>query len=466
MDTNKHEQERLFHKRLIERMEGILSESEQRDLNQELADKPALRKQFIQMCAFEYELRRLGRSELISQSPPLACDYAGPRTCRLTPCIAAVAACLIVGLAIGWAMWISRPSSQMLARLEYEQKTKWLPGHALRTGDALRKGHYHLHQGKARLLMQDGTLVTVGAPARFELVDEDLLKLSEGTVSAKITKKNSRFTIRTAAVDVLDLGTAFGVQVGPEGLSTVSVFEGAVAVKQISAAQPGTPLMLKAGNSMQANSQTQAFNRVPYNPLLFETLWPLTNGIDEMAGLVQFVLPGPISSLDSYGNDETIFMVPEQQRVRIAPAVQVDITEPGEYAKFSATEGPLLKTGQVVDSYLLFYNNNPRARSGQEMRRRFRYTHFEGTITFARPIVAVIATNKKLATSDGIFGLPDIAYGDEEGRGLEPVTYRSTETGLDVINISENRRRLTFSLRVGSLWVDQFRVLVASPPIH
>jgi anti-sigma factor RsiW len=145
------------------------------------------------------------------------------------------------------------------------------PGSAPRPGDALAAGQrLNLTAGFAEITTNRGAVAIIEAPATIELLDNDnALRLHSGKlVGICETESSKGFLVRTPHLDVIDLGTEFGVEVRADAVE-VCVFTGEVnlAVPGITA-QPLTSnraarFVTDTGQleHIAANQQPQDFTR-------------------------------------------------------------------------------------------------------------------------------------------------------------------------------------------------------------
>jgi hypothetical protein len=129
-------------------------------------------------------------------------------------------------------------------------------GHAA-AGSALPQGLYDLTSGIAELEYASGVLLTLEAPARFELVDENLLRLQSGRVAAHVPQQAVGFKVEAPAATVVDLGTDFAVDATLDQDAEVHVFEGVVRVdlRKAKGAASG-PLHLLSGQATRVDFAT------------------------------------------------------------------------------------------------------------------------------------------------------------------------------------------------------------------
>lgn len=113
---------------------------------------------------------------------------------------------------------------------------------APRPGDALPPGAFGLTGGVARIRFGDGAEVVVQGPARFELLSTSMVRLLEGRLTAHVPPPATRFTVRTPAADVVDIGTRFGVIVEPGGATEAHVIAGRVRLESAAGGRPHAEL--------------------------------------------------------------------------------------------------------------------------------------------------------------------------------------------------------------------------------
>jgi hypothetical protein len=152
-------------------------------------------------------------------------------------------------------------------------------------------------------------------------------------------------------------------------------------------------------------------------------------------------------------DDDRILVIPERRDLSLGASLRVDITKPGGY------EGPLLlaseeffpEQGVKVRSFLLRYNPVGKLKA--------RTKRFEGSVTFDRPVLAIIVGSRKLNRSDRILSkapLPKIDSKDIELRGLE----RGQVPYLDRVTLSPDRKTIGVVFHAGES-IDEIRAITA-----
>ncbi|MGQ0635085.1 MAG: FecR domain-containing protein [Planctomycetaceae bacterium] len=352
---------------------------------------------------------------------------------------------------------------------------------SLQPGDWLTHGRYSLTQGFAQIRFAWGTEVTLEAPVEIEFVPDGTRRLLFGTLVARVSPDDTDFTVDTPTVKVVDLGTEFGVSTAHSGESEVHVFKGAVEARQKlgDAAELSRPIKLSAGEATGFGIQKTPSRPITYNPKRFSKAWRVASRVSETTGAMRFIHPPPASVVEGRTeSNENLLLFLESEAVILTDPVAVTITQPGLYTTTSGS-GARLPAGIAVDSFLVHFD---------PVGSKFNQAPVtaQGTVTFERPIVGIIARGDQLAESDRLFAAPDTHYVcsvEYEFQGpiddgyftnhLPPYSIRGL-AGLwsaaelhdspapnDWIRLSADRRTLTVTCSAGGE-ADQLRILVAA----
>lgn len=123
---------------------------------------------------------------------------------------------------------------------------------APRPGEQLESGRrFNLGLGLVEIGTDHATIVLEG-PATFSFIGPRKISLTRGQLTATVAKPAAAatsgplFTVQTPTAVVSDLGTQFGVEIDPTGLTTVHVFDGLVECAGTGFAA-GSPVRLKGG---------------------------------------------------------------------------------------------------------------------------------------------------------------------------------------------------------------------------
>jgi hypothetical protein len=342
-----------------------------------------------------------------------------------------------------------------IARISYESHARLFNRDCI-VGNLIGIGVLELEVGIVRLDFTNGAMVTLQGPATFEIIDGERTRLDSGILTASIPESAVGFEVFTPAMDVVDLGTAFGVSVGTDGETDVCVFEGEVEVSL--AESEDVPQLVREGSAVRSRPEADSIDSVYYATERFEDAWPVTSGVLQATGLMKFVSPGPNFVPGRYEDSEHILVFPERSHVVLESDIDVNVTEPGQYARVRRQDKRPIAAGQAVRSYLLQLNP-----IGEFTREESDGARVIGQITIDRPILGLIGRTTLLTRTDELLGHPLGNYGKAR-RGIEPPRPEDlSDSGRDFVTLSLDRHTLSLDLSASSA-VDQIRVIVAESP--
>ncbi|HEY2826017.1 MAG TPA: LamG-like jellyroll fold domain-containing protein [Pirellulales bacterium] len=105
--------------------------------------------------------------------------------------------------------------------------TAFHPGQLLSQGNRIA-----LQSGMVKVTFECGAEVVLQGPCDFVAESQMIGYLKSGKITANVPHRAFSFAIRSPEVDFVDLGTAFGVNVGSNGHTELHVFEGEVLCSQ------------------------------------------------------------------------------------------------------------------------------------------------------------------------------------------------------------------------------------------
>lgn len=108
---------------------------------------------------------------------------------------------------------------------------QWMDDTRFPVGAPIAPGWVRLQSGTIRIDFFSGARLVVEGPAALELRSEWEAYLASGSVSCRVSQRGRGFRLQAKGMDVVDLGTEFGMKVGASGQPEVHVFDGKVAVK-------------------------------------------------------------------------------------------------------------------------------------------------------------------------------------------------------------------------------------------
>ena len=348
-----------------------------------------------------------------------------------------------------------------VATLTAEYKALW----ERRPGEDLYAGQrFTLTQGFAEVTTQRGAVAILEAPASIELLDsENAIHLHAGKlVGICETDTSKGFLVRTAYLDVTDLGTRFGVSVRGADVTT-TVFSGKIRLSD----GIGTNEVLDA-------EQTARFTRREDRPRLiiegqvageFSALLssplidPLARFRPRFEGDAMIwggAVPKDLSLGKQAADKPQVFV--EHESLELGQDVVVDLTP----ARPELKQGLLDDTQRVdvgtrVSVYLIHLDSLTTE-----------LVQGDYVIRFDRPILGVIGTGQRLDETDATLGVPGVLYPDDTDERIEQLNPDSGERGgrgcdllaagfVDRVRVEGQTLRLTLGVEG---YIDQVRVLV------
>lgn len=374
----------------------------------------------------------------------------------------AVAAIATVATTIVFALMYSGRSGSDTDRFAIVASTHqpvWGGERDLQTSEDAQAGDYFLASGAVEVVYANGAELLVQAPSRFSLHDEKRVTLSSGVVSLYIPPAATGFRIDTPFGSAIDHGTRIGVVADSETGMELHVFEGKA---ELVAAGASKGTMLAANKAATINTESKNVTSISADQTYFAESLDGLSDVPVVSGDVELRIRPPRSvrrirpELVDVGR-ATVFA--EQRGVEIPKDLPVTLASPGRASSVSTNEATL-SAGQQVDSFLVhFVLSKDHWRDDAVMTA-------SGQVTFARPIVGIVAHAPGKVSDD--FGHPTTDYPRDKLTGLED-SIDGDATQADEIRLSRDQRTLTFRLQVHGRGhaeqvdrVDQIRVLVSS----
>ncbi|MFK7789129.1 MAG: hypothetical protein AB8C95_06475 [Phycisphaeraceae bacterium] len=339
-----------------------------------------------------------------------------------------------------------------VATITATHNAKWdeQPSESLRPGE-----RFSLIAGFVEITTKRGAVAIVEAPATIELIENDnAIRLHAGKlVGICITENSQGFLVSTTNMDVIDLGTRFGVQVSESTGTQVHVFNGEVELDPVKRGDDEAPTKLTAGQSAWAPADTQQI--VTDHPIdaVFTQYWQALSAAPRLEGSIQYQTAIPMVLTNGSAESHVAQLFPESFGVRLDADQIVTLQKAGQ-TKPADRVASTLPAGLMVDSYLIHYDQTTPPHTSRDI---------QLTIRFDRPILGVMATVEHMQASHAAFGVQGVTYATM-GPPSSGARFSGLDDFLDVdaqdqVQISDDRKTLTLAISTLD-GTDQIRVLV------
>ena len=268
----------------------MLGETERGELEYLLLSSPQARQLFWQRARFHALLRRYGTeywgnrlaeqyaaSELTdTQIEPASASVQGTRKRWAFPewfssglRWATAGAVALVALIAGLLWWRPAPQAPSagipamesafrppVAELVRAVGVEWESAtNAFSPGAVLTAGSLKLKRGLVELGFYQGARVVIEGPAEFELISDMEARCASGKIRVEVPPPAHGFKVLSPNLQVVDVGTSFGLEVRNDGQAEIHVFQG--KVEMASAAAPQAQQALTEGQSAHVSASGQ-----------------------------------------------------------------------------------------------------------------------------------------------------------------------------------------------------------------
>ena len=229
---------------------GSATEVEMRALNVLLRSDSSARDEYLMRV--ELHTRLASERDLFSQTTDAAAscglsgistgdgrnilpmNLAAPATRRKLVRALALAACLMFIAGGVWTVWFKRSAtrngatSSAVAMLARAVDARWGGNSTpLRVGSALEPGWLRLEAGLALVVFYSGARVVIEGPTELRLISPTEAVCPAGRLLAEVPRPARGFRLKTAQINLVDRGTAFGID-ATRDQTEVHVFKGEV----------------------------------------------------------------------------------------------------------------------------------------------------------------------------------------------------------------------------------------------
>lgn len=195
---------------------------------------------------------------------------------RLAGAALALAACLAVAAWVAWDRSRGPAGGSGIARVTELDSVVWGEGFpALAVGEAVPPGRLRLRSGRVALAFASGVALSVEGPADVEVVSRGLVVAHAGKVRVRGTPGVEGFTVKSAGLEVLDLGAEFGLNVGPGGKAQLMVFDGTVAVSALGQGEQSVQsALVQMAHAAEIDTVARTIRRFQGDPDSFARMSP------------------------------------------------------------------------------------------------------------------------------------------------------------------------------------------------
>lgn len=257
-------------------LDDRLGEEELRDLQNYMLDDPAVAEAFVASCIDEAKIAdwATGENFRYKARDPDTNDVAfAPGEQRESSgiryrSVATLFLVILAGVAGLW--WANLPTK--LGRITADMEAVAHQGFFWRT---VREGRrLQLDQGVVEIETDQQVRVVLEAPLDCEFESLQQLRLLRGRAYVEVPESGHGFTIATPNGKIIDLGTAFGVEVNKDKTTEVHVFEGTVSATAQFDEEILTADVVE-GHAVVFNRKTQAIDKIAMSQKFVRQTSPL-----------------------------------------------------------------------------------------------------------------------------------------------------------------------------------------------
>lgn len=274
---------------------GQLSAEEKAALAQSLDASAEARRHFVQLVTEQTELAECFRTQPARSAGKV---IVMPRQRAWWPL--ALAASLAVAAGMAWwsgifasreptpTAGVNRGIARVAALSAPDGSGAW------KVGDVLPSGVVATESGTLELLFHSGTRLVLQGNCRVELAEERACRLLRGRVTASVPEFDSGFTVHAPGIQVVDVGTEFGVE-SDGSVSELHVLQGSVLATPGSS---GRSEYLSERAAVRVLAASAKFEPVPFAPDRFAR--PSVPPKPDAAGFIHYSFdePGGLDVLD------------------------------------------------------------------------------------------------------------------------------------------------------------------------
>lgn len=216
-------------------LDGELEADEKRALQEELMSDPVLMERYLAYARLDNILHLKNEAPHVN-SFPVKHIMSMQKRSAFRVALMGVAAVLMLTVVFMKFFMINTTKPLLVFRVSDHSEfiMSYSAGEKQPEGDALAVGSkMELTSGVVELTFENGVQSIITAPAEFTLEAENRLHLNHGIAWFSVSKEGKGFTVVTSDLEVIDLGTEFGVISSVDKMDEVHVFKGLVEVNHL-----------------------------------------------------------------------------------------------------------------------------------------------------------------------------------------------------------------------------------------
>ena len=391
---------------------------------------------------------KVGNRELPSKAPAASKWLPFDLSARIGVLATAASLLAILGVTYLFINWKSNTvvahsesSIEAIVTASFDGKASF-DGNEVHSGSAVGAGLLQLATGKINVRLESGVELSLGAPAEIEVQNSQQVELLSGSLTAEVPDEVIGFTVKMPGLNVVDLGTTFGVHLSSDGRPKVHVFDGVVDAK-VESNQTTVRL---------TDKQTISFDGEQVSATAFdENLFVEPNQGQQQdpttSGDVRFLQTPPKSvEIGQFEHDLILCFREKNSSTLLEEDLSLSFGDPGHYHVYPRwQDSGSIPAGTSIDSYFVHLD----AIGGKKRPR-------QGTISFDRPILGVVFSRQLILQQNELLGDPRTVYAPDR-----PQSKLSTTLENESVTLSADRRTIRFRWFIRAL-SDQVRILLAS----
>lgn len=224
-----------FEKAVSDYLDGVLPTDQMDEFVETLSTNSEKLDNLVDRAVIEAELCRYGEMAATMDNSGRERVWGGRARIDWVKSVAVAAAVILLGVVL--LDRITVPPPEAFADLR-------LSPHALASVSGLDNGEHdgslsegtivRVTQGSAEILMSEGVKCLLQSPGSIRLVAKGEVRLMEGAARFTVEEQAQGFRVMTDELEIIDLGTDFGVDLSIKDQPQVHVIEGKVEVRSLS----------------------------------------------------------------------------------------------------------------------------------------------------------------------------------------------------------------------------------------